>query len=176
MGLAQLPAELPLCAASRGGRVSGFRQDRECSVAAMLPHTVTHRFMAIVLASALLAASPAQAQGLGFDVDLDHNLDLEGIGVELGVGGGTSGVDTLDAALGLPLTLGQDAALQAVRSRLALPLDEVMLRAQLIADGDIIDAELIAVQDVLLYEFKVLSRGGRVSELYFYARSGMPVE
>ena len=77
---------------------------------------------------------------------------------------------------GVPITLSQEAALQAVRRGRALPLDEIMLRASLITDGDIIDAQLIDVQDVLLYELKVLGKGGRVSDLYFYARSGLPVE
>ena len=74
------------------------------------------------------------------------------------------------------LTLSQEAALEAVRMRRALPLEDILLRAQLMTDGDVIDAQLIAVQDVLLYEIKVLSKAGNVSELYFYARSGLPVE
>ncbi len=158
----------------------------------MLPRTVFLRLLALLFSLALLAISPAKAQGLGLDIDLGGiDIDLNvgggsGLGLDVGVGdtglelnlggAGRGDVDALDAALGAPMTLSQEAALQAVRSRRAMPLDEVMLRAQLIADGEIIDAELIAVRNVLLYAFKVLNRAGRVSELYFYARSGMPVE
>lgn len=130
--------------------------------------------------------------GNGLDLDVDLGKDL---GVDVGVGGsGGGGLGDLDLDLDLGLdagaaadplsgavggnstTLSQEAALQAVRRGRALPLDEIMLRASLITDGDIIDAQLIDVQDVLLYELKVLGKGGRVSDLYFYARSGLPVE
>ncbi len=47
-----------------------------------------------------------------------------------------------------------------------------MLRAQLLTDGEIIDAQLVALQEVLLYEIKVLGKSGDVSELYFFARTG----
>jgi len=129
--------------------------------------------------------------GKGLDLDVDLGKDL---GIDVGVGGSGGGVGDLDLDLDLGLdagagadplsgavggnstTLSQEAALQAVRRGRALPLDEIMLRASLITDGDIIDAQLIDVQDVLLYELKVLGKGGRVSDLYFYARSGLPVE
>lgn len=124
--------------------------------------------------------------GLGLDANVGGD---DGLDVELGVGGG-DGLD-LDAGLGVGdedlsgldletgndgLALGQQAASAAVRNGRALPLEDILLRAQLLTDGDIIDAQLIAVQDVLLYELKVLGKAGDVSELYFYARSGQPVE
>ena len=55
---------------------------------------------------------------------------------------------------------------------LALPLEDIMLRAQLLTDGEIIDAQLVSLQEVLLYEIKVLGKSGDVSELYFFARTG----
>ena len=96
-----------------------------------------------------------------------------------GFGGCTSTAGPAGQPLGTAAAgsmLSQEAALQAVRRGRALPLDEIMLRAALITDGEIIDAQLIDVQDVLLYELKVLEKAGKVSDLYFYARSGLPVE
>lgn len=106
--------------------------------------------------------------GIGVDLDVDlggSGSDGSGAGSEPGVGSGTSG-----------LTLGQEATLKAVRDHKALPLEDILLRAKLLTDGEIIDAQLIAVQDILLYELKVLGKAGDVSELYFYARSGVSVE
>ena len=165
-----------------------------------------HLFAALVLVTLLGLTQPAVAQGLGLDLDLGGlgSVDVDvggdsGLGLDANVGGddgldldvgGDDGLD-LDAGLGTGdedlsgldletgndgLALGQKAASAAVRNGRALPLEDILLRAQLLTDGDIIDAQLIAVQDVLLYELKVLGKAGDVSELYFYARSGQPVE
>lgn len=142
------------------------------------------------------------AQGLGLGVDLGGiNVDVgvgggNGIDLDVGVGNGDGGLGVdLDVDLGgsgnggagpgsepgvgsgaSGLTLGQEATLKAVRDHKALPLEDILLRAKLLTDGEIIDAQLIAVQDILLYELKVLGKAGDVSELYFYARSGAYVE
>lgn len=149
----------------------------------MLPIAPNHRlFVALVCVAGLLLPSGAMAQGL------DLGLDLGGLGgVDVGLGGdsgldvdvdlggdGGLGVD-LDLGLGLDTVgpaLGQNAALQAVRSGRALPLEDIMLRAKLLTDGEIIDAQLVSLQEVLLYEIKVLGKSGDVSELYFFARTG----
>jgi len=159
----------------------------------MLPLRPYHRWLpALCCALALSWPLPAWAQlgididlgGVGVDVDVGGDsgvgvgVDLGGTGVGVDLGGGSdSGGSTglgLDSADGL--TLNQEQALAAVRGKRALPLEEILLRAKLLTDGDIIDAQLIAVQDILLYELKVLGKAGDVSELYFYARSGLPVE
>jgi hypothetical protein len=124
--------------------------------------------------------------GAGGDSGLDVDIDVggsgdSGVGVDMDLGGsgsgGSGGSGGLDLApSGDGLALGQAQASEAVRSHKALPLEDILLRAQLLTDGDIIDAQLIAVQDVLLYELKVLGKAGDVSELYFYARSGLPVQ
>jgi hypothetical protein len=166
----------------------------------MFPRNTNQLLLAIAFASLLLAA-PAGAQGLGLDLDLGdigvdldvgggNGLDLDvdlgddaGIDVSVGNDGigldvDAGGIDPLDAAtLGSgSTTLSQEAALQAVRRGTALPLDEILLRAALIIEGEVIDAQLIAVRNVLLYELKVLGSSGKVSDVYFYARSGLPVE
>lgn len=160
----------------------------------MLSRKATSLPLAIGIALSLLAA-PAQAQGLGLDlgglgsvdlgvggngIDLDVDLGEDDLlDLELG-GDGDSGLDldlNLDSDLSNPsLLLTQEAALAAVRRGRALPLDEIMLRASLIIEGEIIDAQLMEVRNVLLYELKVLGKSGKVSDVYFYARSGLPVE
>lgn len=146
----------------------------------------------LVCLAGLLVPSTAMAQvGLGLDlgglggvdldaggdsgVDLDVDLGGEdsGLGLDLELGG--SGGNGSGLGLGLETAgkpLGQKAALQAVRSGRALPLEDIMVRAQLLTDGEIIDAQLVSLQDVLLYELKALGKSGEVSELYFLAQTG----
>lgn len=144
----------------------------------------------LVCLAGLLVPSTAMAQvGLGLDlgglggvdldvggdsgVDLDVDLGGEDSGLDLELGG--SGGNGSGLGLGLETAgkpLGQKAALQAVRSGRALPLEDIMVRAQLLTDGEIIDAQLVSLQDVLLYELKALGKSGEVSELYFLAQTG----
>jgi len=158
----------------------------------MLPITLNHRFwLVLVCLTGLLTPTAAMAQvGLGLDlgglgsVDVDLGGDT-GLGVDVDLGGndGGLGVDlnlggsSGNGGLGLDLDtagkpLGQKAALQAVRSGRALPMEDIMLRAKLLTDGEIIDAQLVSLQDVLLYEIKALGKSGDVSELYFLAQTG----
>lgn len=122
---------------------------------------------------------PAQAQ-VGISVGVGGG---PGAGVEVGsgapsvsvsVGGGdTDG----EAATAIPPdeTLSQDDALAAVANRRAVPLEQIMVAAARLTDGEIIDAQLVTVRGFLLYELKVLETTGDVVELYFYARSGQVV-
>ena len=157
-------------------------------MSAMLPVPNHRLFLALACVACLLLPSGAMAQGLDLGVDLggvgsvdvgvggDSGLDVDvdlgdegGLGVDLNLEGSDgSGLD-----LGLDTVgLGQNAAVQAVRSGRALPLEDIMLRAKLLTDGEIIDAQLVSLQEVLLYEIKVLGKSGDVSELYFFARTG----
>lgn len=151
-----------------------------------------------VLGTAFLLASSAAAPALdlglsvgGVDVGSSVGGD-SGVSVDVGVGGDDGGND---GGLGIDLDvdldgdgvtdtsssgaavqqLGQEGALQAVKSNRALPLEDILTRARLVADGEIIDAQLIQVRRILLYEIKVLGKSGDVRELYFYARSGVLV-
>jgi hypothetical protein len=113
----------------------------------------------------------------GLDLDVDLGGDDSGLGVDLNLGGAGGGGGGGGGGLGLDLEtagkpLGQKAALQAVRSGQALPMEDIMLRAELLTDGEIIDAQLVSLQDVLLYEIKALGKSGEVSELYFLAQTG----
>ncbi len=156
----------------------------------MLPPCPNHHwFLALCCALAIACPLPALAQ-IGIDIggiDVDIGGD-SGVGVDVDLGdtglglniGGSSGSGGSGTGLGLGpddgLSLSSEQALTAVRDHRALPLEDILLRAKLLTDGEIIDVQLIAVQDILLYELKVLGKAGDVSELYFYARSGLPVE
>jgi hypothetical protein len=137
----------------------------------------------------LAAAGGAQALDLGVSVggvDVGVSAGDGGASVGVGIGDGGLGVD-LDVDLdgdGAPDTdaagqsiqpLGQEGALRAVQANRALPLADILSRARLLAEGEIIDAQLIEVRRILVYQIKVLGKSGDVSELYFYARSGAPV-
>ena len=172
--------------------LSANGQCRECNVPIML-HLVPNRrlLLALACAAGLLLPSGAMAQGLNLGLDLGGlgSVDVgvggdDGIGVDVDLGGeGGLGVDlnlggsdgnSLNLGVGGSVgpALGQKAALQAVRSGRALPLEDIMLRAKVLTDGEIIDAQLVSLQEVLLYEIKVLGKSGEVSELYFFARTG----
>lgn len=99
------------------------------------------------------------SDGSGLGIDLAVDLDGDGV------------VDTSSSGADIQL-LGQEGALQAVKSSRALPLEDILSRARLVAEGEIIDAQLIQVRRILLYKIRVLGASGDVRELYFYARSG----
>jgi hypothetical protein len=141
----------------------------------------------IVVAALLLPLLdlPAAAAGLDLGLDLgklklDLNLDGGGASVQTELFGSDAGVNADlfgPATTGSePLVLTQDEALDAVANRRAMPLDKVMVIAQLATTGEIIDAALVDINGFLLYVFKVLETSGDVSQLYFYARSGQMVE
>jgi len=157
------------------------------------------RCSTLLLGTAMLLASAAGARALDIGVNLGGvgvGVSVggdSGIGVDVGVGDtdvnvGVGGSDGLGVDLnvdldgdGVPETstsgvavqpLGQEGALRAVQSNRALPLEDILTRARLVAEGEIIDAQLIQVRRILVYQIKVLGKSGDVSELYFYARSG----
>jgi uncharacterized membrane protein YkoI len=125
----------------------------------------------------------AQAQ---VNVDVDVGADIGGA-VESGTGAVESGTGAVEGALesvlsepgtgqGGATALSQDSAIAAVKSKRALPLEQIMTTARLHTRGEIVDARLIAVGGFLLYELKVVEANGDVDELYFYALSGALVQ
>jgi hypothetical protein len=155
------------------------------------------RFL-LVPGAVLLLVPGAQALDLGVSVGgvdvgvsvgggsgASANVGVGSANVGVGASGGRGGLGVdLDVDLdgdGMPETnssgqniepLGQEGALKAVQSNRALPLQDILTRARLVAEGEIIDAQLIEVRRILVYEIKVLGKSGDVRELYFYARSG----
>jgi hypothetical protein len=83
-------------------------------------------------------------------------------------GGGNAG------ATAAPVALSQDEQLAAVKSRRVVPLAPIVADLQQL-DLKVVDAQLISVRDILLYEVRVIGASGDVSEVYFYARSGRRV-
>jgi uncharacterized membrane protein YkoI len=107
------------------------------------------------------------------------------VSVGVDVGGAVEGAtgaagDTVDGVVesatpegsDVPATLDQSGAIEAVESRRALPLEQIITKARLHTQGEIIDAQLVSVEGFLLYELKVVEANGDVDELYFYALSG----
>ena len=166
--------------------LSANRQGHEYIVPRMLPAVANHRWLpALVCVACLLLPTGVMAQGLGLGLNLgglggvdvgvggDDGVDVDidlggkgGLGLDLNLGGADGASDIVGAPL------GQDDALQAVRSGRALPLEDIMQRAQSRTDGEIIDAQLVSLQDVLLYEIKVLGKSGDVTDLYFFTQTG----
>ncbi|RZA23986.1 MAG: hypothetical protein EOP02_14160 [Proteobacteria bacterium] len=162
-----------------------------------MPPQLRSSILALGAVSLLASSGGASALDLGVSlggVDVGVSVGGDsGVGVDVGVGdtdvsvgvGGSQGLGVdLDVDLdgdGVPETssggatvqpLGQEGALQAVKSNRALPLEDILTRARLVTDGEIIDAQLIQVRRILVYEIKVLGKSGDVKDLYFYARSG----
>jgi hypothetical protein len=118
----------------------------------------------------------AQAQvSIGADVG---GAGESGTGaVEGAVGGAIEGLlSEPGAGQGAATALSQDSAIAAVKSKRAVPLEQIMTTARLHTKGEIVDARLIAVGSFLLYELKVVEGNGDVDELYFYALSGALVQ
>ncbi len=67
------------------------------------------------------------------------------------------------------------AALEAVQSGRAVPLETILPDLEARTGGQMIDARLVSLRGFLLYEIKVLTPGGRVDVRYYYAQSGLPV-
>lgn len=150
--------------------------------------SLTVRVSIMAAGAVLLLASTAGAKALdlgvsvgGIDVGVggDSGVSVDiggsdggGLGIDLAVDlDGDGVVDTNSSGADIQ-QLGQEGALQAVKSSRALPLEDILTRARLVAEGEIIDAQLIQVRRILLYKIRVLGASGDVRELYFYARSG----
>jgi hypothetical protein len=71
---------------------------------------------------------------------------------------------------------GAGAAGQASGSSAPVPLESVLSQVDAVTDGKVIDARIITARGYLLYEIRVLEPNDSVHRLYFYARSGRPVE
>lgn len=144
--------------------------------------------------SSLFAASLVAALCLGGAAQAQVSLDL-GDAVESATGTAESVLEgaadstgsvgeSVEGALGQTLpgadaaaaVLDHGGAIEAVKSRRALPLEQIIAKARLLTGGEIVDARLVSVRGFLLYELKVVEADGDVAELYFYAQSGEPVQ
>ena len=69
----------------------------------------------------------------------------------------------------------QDAAQRAVQRREALPLSKIIGIAERQTEGRVINARLLRVSGVLLYQLTILDGDGRSWRDYYLAASGNPV-
>lgn len=69
----------------------------------------------------------------------------------------------------------EEDALRAVQSGEAVPLAHIAESLRESDAGEVIDAKLVQSGQFLLYQLKVLSADGRVTNQLYYARSGQPV-
>ncbi len=83
--------------------------------------------------------------------------------------GGEGGRAPDDAVVEHPVALG------AIANEQAIPMDALLRIVARIAAGQVVDVRMIVVQQILLYEVKVLAAGGVVSNLYFIAENGQQV-
>jgi hypothetical protein len=70
-------------------------------------------------------------------------------------------------------TLSADQVRSAVESRQALPLSSFSDAIRQRGGGDMVDANLLRVDNMLVYAIKVLNPAGRLTIEYFHARSGV---
>jgi hypothetical protein len=66
----------------------------------------------------------------------------------------------------------QDYARDAVNAGRAVSLASLLSDLQARTSGEVIDAELLRVQGMLIYSIKVLRTSGHVTQEYYYAQSG----
>jgi len=86
-------------------------------------------------------------------------------------GPGSSGAGPMGSGRG-PVSLTPDQALEAVQARQAAPLAELAEIVRRRDGGQIVDANLLRVDDILVYAIKVLDQNSQFTVQYYYARSG----
>ena len=94
-----------------------------------------------------------------------------------GPGDGGSSPPTAPAApppRAAPTPAPHETALEAVQSRRALPLGEIVSRNGIV--DQLIDAQFVLADGQLVYRFKLLSASGQLRVLYFRADTGAALE
>jgi hypothetical protein len=132
------------------------------------------------------AGAPARAQLLSLDLSLSSLVgggeDSSGLvsGIVSDIVGGLG--DIVEGVIGGEGGRAPDnavvehpAALGAIANQQAIPMDQLLQIVARVAAGQVIDVRMIVVQQILLYEVKVLAAGGVVSNLYFIAQNGQQV-
>jgi hypothetical protein len=70
------------------------------------------------------------------------------------------------------VSLSPDEALAMVRTKRALPLTDLTEIVHQRSGAEMVDAELLRIDQMLVYGIKVIDPAGRLSVQYYYARSG----
>jgi hypothetical protein len=118
-----------------------------------------------------LSLGGSEESGILGDIDGVVSDAVEGLGniVEDAIGGGGGGGVPNGAVVEHPAALG------AIADQRAIPLDQLMRIVTQTAVGQVVDVRMIVVQQILLYEVKLITAGGVVSNLYFIAQNGQQV-
>ena len=72
--------------------------------------------------------------------------------------------------------LDQQQALDAVESGKAMPLAEIVAAFTGAGLGEVIDADLVTISGILLYQLRIIDTEGVVRTIYYDAKSGRAVE
>ncbi len=92
------------------------------------------------------------------------------------LGGGSVSITVPDAgSTPTSSTTDQNNALEAVKSGKAMPLSDIVARAEAKWGGRVIDAKLVQAKGVLVYRLTMLSDAGLSRRVYYEALSGRPV-
>ena len=94
-----------------------------------------------------------------------------------GTGGGSDHTPKPDIAQ--PTTdepVDQDDALRAVEEREALPLVRIVMIAKEMGAGRLVNARLVRIHGVLVYQLTLIDDAGRSRRDYYDARTGYPVD
>lgn len=158
-------------------------------------------FMRLILIVALVLACGGPAHGQGnsdagksnaggsaghSNENAGHSPDVENGNGPAGVGNGVSdapglsgsGNEADDAPPGpapntaAGQTLTSEQAREAVQSHEAKPLADMVDQIGQRHGGEVIDANLLRVGQVLVYAIRVLDRNGQLTVQYYHARSG----
>ncbi len=91
---------------------------------------------------------------------------------------GTDGTATIgiDGTVGGTGVVGHTDAVAAVEQQRAIPLNDLIAIVARYTEDRVIDVQLLLVGETLVYHIKTLAGDGVVSNLYFYAVTGDPVQ
>lgn len=132
--------------------------------------------MLVAAAVFATAALPAHGQGQGQGQGQGGQGQGQGQGGQ-GQGGGPPGGGPGSGGGAAAAGGGNDGdfALEAVRSKRALPLADILATARETVPGEVIDARLVTIRGFLVYEVKSMTGDGHVGLSYYYAESGRKV-
>jgi len=139
------------------------------------------RFASFLIVLSAIAIQPAYAQGNGQGKGNSEEHGNSGDNGNSGGGGSdnssngassNAGGANADSSSNAPAKADKDLALEAVRAEDAVPLQQILHSVRQSTTDKVIDAQLFAVDGVLVYEVKVLAPDGRVSVYHYYAGSG----
>ena len=136
----------------------------------MIRRILSLALMTIVLSAAVTQPAWAQGNGQG-NGNGGQAGNSEGKGNSDNAGSSNAGGANANSS-NAPAKADEDLALEALRAEDAVSLKQILASVRRDEPGRVIDAQLLSLDGVLVYEVKVLSQDGRVSRIYYDAGSG----